>query len=163
MQVDKPIWFSITIKDCRVDTFRAGGKGGQNQNKVESGVRIVHEPSGAVGEARDSRDQLHNKRNAFVRMAKSVKFKSWLLAEMRRRDGIPTPEEQVEEWMDPKNLKVEFAVEMKSCAQCDADYEKGAGVTELGGQVERFCTESCAKTWDRDLKSDSLPGEDESC
>lgn len=149
MPVDRSIWFSITIKDCRVDTFRAGGKGGQNQNKVESGVRIVHEPSGAVGEARDSRDQLHNKRNAFVRMAKTVKFKTWLLAEMRHRNGEPTPEEQVEEWMDPKNLKVEFMVEMKSCDQCNEDYEKGTGAPEPGGQTERFCNEECAREWEK--------------
>lgn len=48
-------WLSVSIKDCRVDTFRAGGPGGQRQNKVSSGVRIIHEPSGAVGEARDER------------------------------------------------------------------------------------------------------------
>lgn len=160
MPVDKPLWFSITIKDCRVDTFRAGGKGGQNQNKVESGVRIVHEPSGATGEARDSRDQLHNKRNAFVRMAKSVKFKSWLLTEMRRRDGIPTPEEQVEEWMDPKNLKVEFVVEMKACDQCHDDYEKGNGAPETGGRVERFCSESCAEQWEREYKMNPIEEDD---
>lgn len=155
MSVDKPLWFSITIKDCRVDTFRAGGKGGQNQNKVESGVRIVHEPSGATGEARDSRDQLHNKRNAFVRMAKSVKFKSWLLTEMRRRDGIPTPEEQVEEWMDPKNLKVEFVVEMRTCHQCHDEYEKGTGAPTPGGQYEQFCNEVCAKQWDLEYHAET--------
>jgi protein subunit release factor B len=38
---------SVTLADCRVDTFRAGGKGGQNQNKRETGVRITHRASGA--------------------------------------------------------------------------------------------------------------------
>lgn len=66
--------FTVTIKDCRVDTFRAGGKGGQNQNKRNTGVRVVHPPSGAVGEARDERSQLQNKQLAFRRMAETSKF-----------------------------------------------------------------------------------------
>lgn len=102
--------FSVTIEDCRVDTFRAGGKGGQNQNKVESGVRVVHEPSGAVGEARDSRDQLHNKRKAFTRMAETQQFKRWLANEVARHLGRETVEEFVERWMKPENLKIEVGV-----------------------------------------------------
>lgn len=66
---------SVTLKDCRVDTFRAGGKGGQNQNKRDTGVRIVHPPSGAVGESREERSQLQNKTKAFRKMAESDKFK----------------------------------------------------------------------------------------
>lgn len=50
--------FSVTIKDCTVQTFRSGGKGGQNQNKRDTGVRIIHRPSGAVGESRQHRTQL---------------------------------------------------------------------------------------------------------
>ncbi len=40
---------TVTIHDCEVQTFRAGGKGGQNQNKVSSGVRVIHHPSGGPG------------------------------------------------------------------------------------------------------------------
>jgi protein subunit release factor A len=69
--------FSVTIKDCDVQSFRAGGKGGQHQNKTESGIRIVHPPSGAVGESRETRSQLTNKRAAFTRMAQSAKFQKW--------------------------------------------------------------------------------------
>jgi len=60
--------FSLSKKDFTIQTFRAGGKGGQNQNKVESGVRIVHAASGAVGESRNFRDQLANKKAAFKRL-----------------------------------------------------------------------------------------------
>lgn len=69
---------SVTLADCRVDTFRSGGKGGQNQNTRDTGVRIVHPPSGAVGESREERSQLQNKRTAFKRMAAHPKFKVWL-------------------------------------------------------------------------------------
>ncbi len=52
----RELMFSITKDDLDVQTFRAGGKGGQNQNKRETGVRIVHRPSGAVGESRSERE-----------------------------------------------------------------------------------------------------------
>lgn len=107
MKKEKKLLFSVTVKDCRVDTFRAGGKGGQNQNKVESGVRIVHEPSGAVGEARDSRDQLHNKRNAWKRMINSPEFKSWHRNEIERLLNPGSIDGVVEEMMQPENLKYE--------------------------------------------------------
>lgn len=67
--------FSVTVKDCEVQTFRSGGKGGQNQNKRDTGVRIIHHPSGARGEARDERSQLQNKRLAFTRMANHPLFR----------------------------------------------------------------------------------------
>lgn len=67
--------FSVTVKDCEVQTFRCGGKGGQNQNKRDTGVRIIHHPSGARGEARDERSQLQNKRLAFKRMADHPLFR----------------------------------------------------------------------------------------
>lgn len=83
----KTLLFAVTIKDCEVQTFRSGGKGGQNQNKVESGVRIIHTASGARGEARDSRDQLINKRAAFVRMTETEEFKRWHNLEVKKRVG----------------------------------------------------------------------------
>lgn len=74
---------SVTLADCEVQTFRAGGKGGQNQNKRDTGVRIIHPPSGARGESREERSQLQNKRAAFRRMAESSEFKAWV----RRQAG----------------------------------------------------------------------------
>lgn len=99
--------FSVTIKDCRVDTFRSGGKGGQNQNKVESGVRVVHEPSGAIGESREYRDQPKNKRAAFTRMAQSEKFQRWARQTACKLMGKETIEDRVERLMQPQNLLVE--------------------------------------------------------
>lgn len=68
---------TVTIHDCEVQTFRAGGKGGQNQNKRDTGVRVIHHPSGARGEARDERSQKQNKRRAFLRMVNTKKFETW--------------------------------------------------------------------------------------
>jgi peptide chain release factor 1 len=64
----RELLFSITKDDFDVQTFRCGGCGGQNRDKVESGVRIIHRESGAVGECRETRDQHKNKKIAFKRL-----------------------------------------------------------------------------------------------
>lgn len=69
---------SLSKKDFVIQTFRSGGPGGQHQNKVESGVRIIHPDSGAVGESRNSRSQHANKKMAFLRLTKSKKFNDWI-------------------------------------------------------------------------------------
>lgn len=100
---------TVTIKDCEVQTFRAGGKGGQHQNKTETGVRIVHHPSGAVGESRETRSQLHNKQAAFKRMASSDKFQLWIRIESAKKLGHRTPEEIVDEMMSrEEDFKIEY-------------------------------------------------------
>lgn len=97
--------FSVTLADCRVDTFRSGGNGGQNQNKRDTGVRIVHPPSGAVGESRQERSQLQNKKLAFRRMTETPKFKAWV----KRQIGADTLNKiAVDREMWPVNLKTEF-------------------------------------------------------
>lgn len=67
----------VTIDDCVVQTFRASGPGGQKRNVTDSSVRVIHKPSGARGQAVESRYQLRNKRMAFRRMAESPEFQAW--------------------------------------------------------------------------------------
>lgn len=104
----KQLLFSVTLKDCDVETFRAGGPGGQNQNKRDTGVRVIHRASGARGESRQYRTQLENKKAAFRRMAESVMFQAWVA---RQSDTYKRIERQAQEWaanqMDPSLLKVE--------------------------------------------------------
>lgn len=96
------------MADCDMEVFRAGGKGGQGQNKRSTGVRIRHRASGAVGEARDSRSREQNKRNAFLRMANSDRFKAWHKMECARLLGREEEVRlRVERDMSPQNLAFE--------------------------------------------------------
>jgi hypothetical protein len=49
------------LKDCRVDTYKSSGPGGQRKNKVETAVRLVHEPSGISAQGQQTRSQIRNK------------------------------------------------------------------------------------------------------
>lgn len=107
--------FSVTKKDFRVDYFRAGGKGGQHQNKTSSACRITHLESGAVGESREQRSQPQNKKIAFKRCIESETFQRWLKIKTAQVCGaIKSPQEiqkEVDEIIkrDSKNgnIKVE--------------------------------------------------------
>lgn len=100
--------FSVTKKDFRIDTFRAGGPGGQNQNKRDTGVRFTHLASGAVGESREFRTQEANKRSAFLKVTAAPKFTAWMRVETARRLGtLVDAERAADRAMAPKNLRIE--------------------------------------------------------
>lgn len=111
----RELLFTVGKNDLEVQTFRAGGKGGQKQNKTDSGVRIKHRDSGAVAESREARTQLENKRIAWRRLQETPEFSAWLrkkiaeaaLSSSERREQERRIEESVNRQMAPENLLVE--------------------------------------------------------
>ena len=73
------------LAECRVDTFRSGGKGGQHQNKVESGVRLTHRPTGLVVTSRKHRSQHRNREDALERLKRKIEAR-----DRRDRPRVPT-------------------------------------------------------------------------
>lgn len=99
---------SLTSKDFVLQTMRAGGKGGQYQNKTESAVRIIHPESGAIGESREERSQLQNKKIAFKRLTSCDKFRKWLMLEHNRKCGLLPTQKQLEAEVDAQ-IEKDFA------------------------------------------------------
>ena len=106
-KLKKELLFSVTKKDLTIQTFKSGGKGGQHQNKTDSGVRIIHKESGTVGESRDQRSQYQNKKIAFKRLTKSNKFKIWLNQKTYEVTNKINIEKNVKESMTEDNLLIE--------------------------------------------------------
>lgn len=108
---------TVTKDDCTWQFFRAGGSGGQSQNKSDSGCRCIHKESGAVGESREHKSQLQNRRAAFKRMAGTKEFKLWVRKQAGIDAKLPDPEEVVARQMHPSNLLVEVREDGKWVTQ----------------------------------------------